>query len=162
MSPQGCVSLGHPYHGCLCLAALSPEQSDPTTSIQKGLIAWHPAYHPACHSSKERLAELLSTFTSTSTMSSLTLHLHSPSSLPRCCWILPAPRGFQNPYLWICNRPRLLRKLKDETKAGLLECVTLGRLRERKKRGAAIQGQDSRAESSLTIADAMKEKNTVL
>lgn len=92
MSPQGCVSLGHPYHGCLCLAALSPEQSDPTTSIQKGLIAWHPAYHPACHSSKERLAELLSTFTSTSTMSSLTLHLHSPSSLPKCCWILPVPR----------------------------------------------------------------------
>lgn len=162
MSPQGCVPFVHPYHGCLSLSALSPEQSDPTTSIQKGLINWHPAYHPACHASKERLAELLSTFTIRSTMSSLTLHLHSPSSLPKCCWILPAPRGFQNPYLWIPNSPCLLRNLKDETKAGLLECATLGRLSKRKKRGAATQGQDSRAESSLTIADAMKEKNAVL
>lgn len=128
----------------------------------KGLTNWHPAYHPACHSSKERLAGLLSTFTIRGTMSSLTLHLHSPSSLPKCCWILPAPRGFQNPYLWIPNRSRLLRNPKDETKASLLECVTLGRLSERKKRGAATQGQDSRAESSLTIPDAMKEKNAVL
>lgn len=51
------------YRSCLLLVALLPEQSDPMTYVQKGLINRHSAYHSACLRSKERLPAQLCTFT---------------------------------------------------------------------------------------------------
>ena len=58
----------------------------------------------------------------------------------------------------------LLRKLKDKEagRAGLLKCITLGRLSKGKKRGAAAKGQGFEVRLILDYADSITEKDTVL
>lgn len=50
---------------------------------------------------------------------------------------------------------------KKATRAGLLKCITLSRLSEGKKRGAAAKGQGFKVRVILDYADFIKEKNTI-
>lgn len=94
----------------------------------------------------------------------LTLCLHHAPLCPSTGGLLSAPQGFQTQYLWNPTSMCLLRKLKDKeaSRAGLLKCITLGRLSKGKKRGAATKGQGFEVRLILDYADSITEKDTVL